>query len=128
MTELNCNIDVPITILAVLLLVPATLSAGKADIVEAQATCSANRVCSFSVTVRHNDTGWDHYADKWDVMTPGGEILGTRTLYHPHVSEQPFTRNLGNVKIPKDLVQVLIRAHDSKHGYGGSTHTVEIPD
>ena len=43
------------------------------------------------VTVQHADTGWDHYADAWEVLAPDGTVLGTRTLLHPHTDEQPFT-------------------------------------
>ena len=38
-------------------------------------------------------TGWEHYANKWDVVGPDDTILGTRVLLHPHVNEQPFTRS-----------------------------------
>ena len=44
------------------------------------------------VTLRHDDTGWEHYADAWRVVLEDGTVLGTRTLYHPHETEQPFTR------------------------------------
>ena len=44
---------------------------------------------TFSVTVRHNDEGWDHYADIWQVLHPEtGEVLGERVLLHPHDTEQ----------------------------------------
>jgi hypothetical protein len=45
--------------------------------------------------VRHEDVGWQHYADRWEVLASGGEVLATRVLAHPHVDEQPFVRNLG---------------------------------
>ena len=45
------------------------------------------------VTLRHADTGWDHYANRWEVIGPDGRVLATRVLYHPHVNEQPFTRS-----------------------------------
>ena len=80
----------------------------------------------FSVTVAHADEGWDHYADAWDVVGPDGTLLGTRTLAHPHETEQPFTRSLGGVFIPADVHEVTIRARDSVHGYGGAEVTVEL--
>ena len=46
------------------------------------------------VTLAHPDTGWDHYADGWEVVTGDGTSLGLRVLAHPHVDEQPFTRSL----------------------------------
>lgn len=81
----------------------------------------------FSVTVRHADEGWKHYADRWDVLAPDGKVLGTRVLLHPHVNEQPFTRSLSGVAIPDGISQVTIRAGDSKHGYGGAALEVAIP-
>jgi hypothetical protein len=72
----------------------------------------------FDVTVRHGDTGWDHYADAWTVSAPDGTVLGTRILLHPHVDEQPFTRSLDGVAVPGGVDEVRIRARDSVHGWG----------
>lgn len=73
---------------------------------------------SFSVSVRHADTGWDHYADAWTVFAPDGTELGHRPLAHPHVNEQPFTRSQSGIRIPDGTERVIIRAHDSLHGWG----------
>jgi len=81
----------------------------------------------FSVTVFHKDAGWEHYANKWEVTDKKGTVIGTRILYHPHVNEQPFTRSLSGLKIPKNIKSVIIRAHDSIHGYGGKVITVDLP-
>ncbi len=72
----------------------------------------------FDVTLRHADTGWDHYADGWGVFTEKGKELGYRILAHPHVNEQPFTRSLSAVQIPGTVKQVAIIPHDSVHGTG----------
>ena len=80
----------------------------------------------FSVTVRHADTGWDHYADRWEILAPDGTVLATRVLLHPHVNEQPFTRSLGNVTIPEDVNEVIVRAHDKVHAFGGKTFRLKI--
>jgi hypothetical protein len=29
------------------------------------------------VTVSHDDEGWDHYADGWEVIAPEGAVLAT---------------------------------------------------
>jgi len=100
--------------------------AGEADVLAAEAACDANRVCRFSVTVRHSDSGWGHYADGWQVLTESGEVLATRVLRHPHVKEQPFTRHLPGVKIPEEIQQVRVRAHDSTHGHGGAEVVVQL--
>ncbi len=84
-------------------------------------------VYSFAVTVRHGDTGWQHYADAWQVLGPDGAVLGTRVLAHPHVNEQPFTRSLSGVKIPANISKVRLRARDKVHGFGGAEVEVKLP-
>jgi len=103
-----------------------TVHAGDAEVVDAQASC-VSRTCSFAVTVRHEDTGWEHYADRWRILTKDGEEIGRRVLLHPHESEQPFTRSLDDVQLPKGVQQVIIEAHDSVHGYGGTHVEVTVP-
>jgi hypothetical protein len=63
-------------------------------VIDATVTANPDGTYAFSATLKHGDTGWDHYADKFEVLGPGGKVLGTRVLYHPHVNEQPFTRSL----------------------------------
>ncbi|MEO1018001.1 MAG: hypothetical protein AAFY56_09945 [Pseudomonadota bacterium] len=99
---------------------------GAADIVNAEISRNPNGDYDFTVTVRHADSGWDHYADRWDVITLDGETLGTRVLLHPHENEQPFTRSLRGVAIPEGIVEVIIRARDSLHGYGGKELNVRL--
>lgn len=101
--------------------------AGDAAVVDARVERASDGSYTFTVTLRHADEGWNHYADAWEVLSPDGEVLGKRTLYHPHVNEQPFTRSLAGVRIPEGVEQVTIRAHDSVHGYGGETRVIEIP-
>ena len=60
-----------------------TAAAGKATVVKATASQGAGGVYSFSTTVAHADTGWKHYADKFEVLAPDGAVLGTRILVHP---------------------------------------------
>ncbi len=110
-----------------LLICRAPAFAGEADVLKVEARKTGNQAYHFSVTVQHKDTGWDHYADKWDVLGPDGTIFGTRTLYHPHVDEQPFTRSLSGVAIPAGVRTVTVRAHDSVHKYGGKVVQVELP-
>ena len=102
-------------------------AAGEVDVEKVTVSKDRDGIYSFSVTVRHADTGWDHYANKWDVMGPDGTVLGTRTLHHPHVDEQPFTRSLRGVAVPDGVKKVRLRAHDSVHKYGGKELEVELP-
>ena len=109
------------------LLSASVAAAGEADVLDAEITKSGGERYRVTVTVRHADAGWDHYADQWRVVAPDGTVLGTRTLHHPHENEQPFTRSLGGVEIPADVQDVKIEARDSVHGHGGRTLTVEVP-
>jgi len=99
--------------------------ADQAKVENATARQSGN-AWSFSVTIRHPDTGWDHYADGWAVLAPDGTELGFRKLAHPHETEQPFTRSLSGVQIPDGITTVQIRAHDSVHGWSDDTFTVRL--
>ena len=82
---------------------------------------------SFNVTVQHEDTGWDHYADRWEILTPDVRIIAVRVLQHPHVKEQQFTRSLDFIIVPEETGSVIIRAHCSRDGYGGKQITVTLP-
>lgn len=113
-----------ILIVGLLLIFARPGTSGEADVTKVKTQC--NDSCRFDVTVRHADQGWDHYADKWDILTPDGQLIATRVLHHPHVDEQPFTRSLNRVEIPAGLDRVIIRAHDSVHGYGGKQMTVQL--
>jgi hypothetical protein len=101
--------------------------AGEADVVAAEAARESDGTWRFTVTVRHDDEGWDHYADRWQVETPEGRVLATRVLLHPHEQEQPFTRSLGGVVIPPEQREVIVRAHDSRHGDGGKVFRLTLP-
>jgi len=88
---------------------------------------------TFHVTVRHPDSGWDDYADGWDVVLPDGTVLKqntddpfTRLLLHPHETEQPFTRSQSGLVIPDDVTQVTVRAHDLVDGFGGAEVVVDL--
>ena len=112
---------------SIMLLISTAGYADEADVVEVDIKKTGDDTYFFQVTLKHADEGWDHYANKWDVVAPDDTVLGTRTLYHPHVDEQPFTRSLSDVKIPGSVTEVTVRAHDSVHEYGGKTVTVAVP-
>ncbi len=109
------------------LLAASAAWAGQADVVAVEAHKASDGAWRFDVTVRHDDSGWEHYADRWEVLGPDGAVLGTRVLLHPHVGEQPFTRSLGGVAIPAEVRRVRLRARDSVHELGGKTVEVELP-
>jgi len=99
---------------------------GCADVIAAAAERGVSGAWTFSATVRSADTGWEKYADAWEVVGPGGAVLGIRELAHPHVDEQPFTRSLAGVEVPPGTVRVTLRARDSVSGFCGEEFVVEL--
>lgn len=113
--------------LALIATVVATASlASDVEIVNVQGTANGT-TWRFDVTLRHADSGWSHYADGWEVLSPDGASLGMRVLAHPHVNEQPFTRSLGRVSIPTGLTYVIIRARDNVDGWTEQTFRFDLP-
>jgi hypothetical protein len=74
---------------------------------------------TFDVTVRSPDIGCACYADWWEVVSTDGDLLYHRVLLHSHVDEQPFSRSGGPVPVNTNDT-VIVRAHMSTTGYGGS--------
>ena len=119
--------------LALLLLFPAgRADAGEPQVAKARILLIGKDSYEFEVTVAHFDTGWDHFLDRWEIVGPGGKVIGTRMLFHPHIGEDYVTRTLRGVTIPEGTGEVLIRVHDKRHGYGRekliSLPTPEKPD
>lgn len=111
--------------IAALLLASSAAWAGQVEIV--MTTFNKQGSTWFvDTTLRHADSGWDHYADAWRVVATDGTVLATRTLYHPHVDEQPFTRSLGNVVIPRGVTVVYIEARDTIHGWSKQRVRVDL--
>ncbi len=99
--------------------------AGAVDVRHAEFTHQTN-TWAVSTTLQHGDTGWQHYADAWRIVTETGKVLATRVLYHPHVNEQPFTRSLSNVKLPEGLQRVHVEAHCTVHGWSKERLSVDL--
>ena len=108
--------------------IAAAAFAGEADVTQVEVVRTGPRTYRISVSVLHQDEGWKHYADRWEVLAPDGRVLATRTLYHPHVNEQPFTRRLDAVKVPAEIHRIEVRAHCLVHATGGKTMTVSLPE
>ena len=118
-------------LLAALFLIALPLAssalAGAADVRAALVVQEPAGTWRFEVTVESKDAGWNAYADRWEVLAPDGTVLATRELLHPHVDEQPFTRDLSGVTIPSGIDRVTVRAHHSAAGYDGETMTLSLP-
>lgn len=114
-------------ILAALLVAATPVLAEEPVIEDVTVTRTGTETYRFSVTIRHPDTGWDHYADGWRVLDMDGNTLGMRVLFHPHVNEQPFTRSLDGVVIPRGTEQVQVQARDLPKGWNTGTTIVDLP-
>jgi hypothetical protein len=44
--------------------------AGEADVIGVEVKKIGENTYYFTVTVSHNDEGWEHYADKWEIVAP----------------------------------------------------------
>tara|TARA_R110000772_G_scaffold44079_5_gene101482 strand:- start:43 stop:435 length:393 start_codon:yes stop_codon:yes gene_type:complete len=97
-----------------------------AQVTDVLATQKSDGSWCFGTSVRHNDQGWDHYADGWQVLDPDGNQIDFRLLGHPHDNEQPFTRSKCNISVPSELSKVIVRAKCNKHGYGGKPFVVNL--
>lgn len=110
----------------VFLIANATAQANEVEIVDVKAHQGGDKTWTFAVTLKHADEGWDHYANEWQVIAPDNKILATRTLYHPHVNEQPFTRNTSGVKVPASMTSVRVIAKDTVHGLAKTAMQVNL--
>lgn len=81
---------------------------------------------TFNVTLSHDDTGWDDYANAWRISTPDGTVIGTRKLAHPHVNEQPFTRSLSGVKVPDGVRELRFEASESVGGWTSESYMLKL--
>ncbi len=101
-------------------------TAGEVKVISATATQGDDQTWTISVTLQHDDSGWDHYANRWDIVDTDGNLLSSRKLLHPHVNEQPFTRSLSSVEIPETLTEVTILANDSVHGISNEAYILKL--
>ena len=123
MTQLN---TIKIFLLMTCLTFFTSIYASEVEVVNVKANQSKDKTWNFDVTLKHADAGWDHYANEWQVIGADNKILGTRTLYHPHVNEQPFTRSLSGVKIPEGTKSVRVIAKDTVHGLSHKAAEIDL--
>ncbi len=113
------------SVIFILTLMASNSWANSVQVVDVIVTAQGNKNYRFDVSLLHQDAGWDHYANRWEILDEKGTILATRILYHPHVNEQPFTRSL-TVSLPDNLKTVIIRGHDNVHQYSGNEKKITL--
>ncbi len=115
-----------ILIVCLLMLSSCICIASDAKIIKVKAEKTPAQKFNISVTLEHEDEGWEHYSNAWRVYLPAGELIGERVLHHPHVDEQPFTRTLLGLSIPSELSKVIIVAVCSKTGESKNRYTLKL--
>ncbi len=103
--------------------IPAFAGEGRVEEASAQPMGLGWRI---EVSVRHEDTGWEHFIDYWIVETQTGQEIGRRKLLHPHIHEQPFTRSLSSLNVPDGLRKVYIRLHCKRDGLSKTRYMVKL--
>jgi len=118
-----------IKLLAIILIsvCASNVVASEVQILSVQPDCNKKHQCRFNVTLKHADSGWKHYANYWQVVDMSGKILVERTLYHPHVNEQPFTRSSSPVLLSRHIKQVLVKAGDNVDGLNSQAYLLRLP-
>ena len=111
--------------LLVIALASGQVQASPSDILKVVFSKRSGGSWSVDVTIRHADTGWNHYTNVWVVETLQGKELSRRVLFHPHEDEQPFTRS-DSVKIPKGVTKVRVRAGEKPGGMSSNTVIVDL--
>ncbi len=117
MNKLSLNVLLPsVFLLAFISLNLSTLTAqnkqeSKAVTIEkATFTHAGNGNWNVAVTLLSEDSGWDYYADGWQVIDAQTNVVyGERSLAHPHTTEQPFTRST-TLNIPSNITEVKVVA------------------
>ena len=97
------------------------------DVLTAKVQSSGPETFDFDVTVSSPYDTPQRYADAIRVMGQEGTVYGERKLMHDHADEQPFTRDVYGVKIPKGVRVVVVQGRDQQFGYGGKTIEVTLP-
>ena len=97
------------------------------NVVAVKVQPSGTDTFNFDVTVSSPYDTPQRYADAIRVIARDGQVYGERKLLHDHADEQPFTRDLYEVKIPRGVRMVVVQARDQKYGYGGMTVVVTLP-
>jgi hypothetical protein len=104
-------------VLATVLLPPTTASAGKPEVRWVELNREA-RHWRITVTLSHNDAGDYHFLERWQVRTPDRRVLGDERFHTPRVQAAERISTLRDVRVPRDVDTLYVRARDSLHGWG----------
>ena len=135
MRFLRVAVGASLILMASLCATPAIVGAQEAgapaqkypDVVTVKVRSSGAERFDIDVTVSSPYDTPRRYADAFRVSAKDGTVLGERRLLHDHADEQPFTRALYGVTVPRGVRVIVVQARDSAFGYGGRTVEVVLP-
>ncbi len=121
-----------VTIVCPLLLLPAGFAAaGQAGVVSASARCDAASLCEITATLQHDDEGWRHYADRWEVLDPAAQHVAI-FAHNPALTE--VANLLSDAEIPNvppcGLVRIRLNVErwTDVTGHCGALEGIDLTD
>ena len=117
-----------LAVLSLVILFTTNVFADDVTVTKAKLERDTKGTYTFHVTLLHEDSGWEHYADKWQVLDSSGNVIGERVLLHPHEDEQPFERSTSGIKIPDGETTLSVRAHDLIHGWNDDVLEIDLSE
>ena len=88
--------------------------------------CKSGMSWRVDVTLEHPDSGWDHYADGWEVLDADGNRLGYRGCITRMSTSSPLPARSPISTCPTARAKIHIRAHCSVDGWGEETFRIDI--
>lgn len=80
-----------------------------------------------TVTMSHEDTGWDHYAKGFELLTPDKKRVAYGEETRPHVGKKSFDTTLTGITLPPGIPYLLIRTRCSLVGWASETERLDLP-
>lgn len=116
-------------LLSLIVATAASVGAVSADapkVLSASAT-QDDGLWTIKVTMSHVDTGWDHYAKGFELLSPDKKRLAYGEIARPHVGKKTIETTLTGITLPKGLTYVLIRTRCSLVGWASETERLDLP-
>lgn len=114
------------TVLSAFFILTAQAAAADYATIKSVRATQKGGLWSFTVTISHEDRGWEHFSDAWRVVDKTGKQIAIRELIHPHVDEQPLTRSLSGIDLPDNMKEVGIQVRDTVGGWNPEIKRVPL--
>lgn len=81
---------------------------------------------TIEVVLKHDDDGWEHYADSVAIFTTAGEKLANVAIKRPHAGHDYISVRLNNLDLPEGTEALIIKGNCSIDGWVGQPVTVSL--